>query len=41
MPLGQYAAEAHTKFEESAQRYVAYIWVYEFKELEVRPSVSP
>jgi hypothetical protein len=39
LPLGQYATETRTKFEESTQRYVAYIWVYEFKELEVRSSI--
>lgn len=39
LPLGQYAAEARAKFEKSAQQYVAYIWVYEFKQLEVRPAV--
>lgn len=36
LPLAQYAATALVKYAESLQRYIAYIWEYEFKQLVVR-----
>lgn len=36
LPLTQYAAQAHAKYLENLQLYVAYIWEYEFKLLAVR-----
>lgn len=38
LPLGQYAETARLKYLDSLQRYCAYIWVYEFKNLEVSES---
>lgn len=35
LPLAQYAVQAHAKYLENLQLYVAYIWEYEFKLLVV------
>lgn len=36
LPLAQYATQAHAKYLENLQLYVASIWEYEFKLLVVR-----
>ncbi|TMW58302.1 hypothetical protein Poli38472_011890 [Pythium oligandrum] len=33
LPLAQYAAQAQAKYVENRQKYVAYIWEYEFQQL--------
>ncbi|KAG6945503.1 hypothetical protein JG687_00017262 [Phytophthora cactorum] len=39
LPLAQYAAEAHERYTENIQRYVASVWEYAFKQLVFEKSV--